>query len=103
MKVDQCFIDTPILREISENCYAILFFSSFLLGLPIAIYAGVVLLVVEGPIFLVSKLKNTTTSDKKYHNPVDQIESTEKEKISPFVIIPFAAIAFIILLAILSI
>ena len=96
MKVDHCYIDTPALRELSQNSYAFLFFSSFMFGLPIGLYVGAVFLIVEIPLFLFSRRRK-----KKFTNSLrerkSKIKNTLKEEnISPFVIIPFIGIAFII-------
>ncbi len=52
MEVDNCYIDTPFLREIANDGYSVLFISSFIGGAPIILYILTVLLFTETPIFI---------------------------------------------------
>lgn len=58
MEVDQCIVDTAFLRELSNNSYNALFFSCYMFGLPIALYAIIVVSLTELPIYISTKVKN---------------------------------------------
>lgn len=96
MKVSSCYVDSEFLRFFAELFYGLLLLSAFTLFVPFFVYAGVVIAVTE----LVVKLLKKEDKDKpiEFKKP----NSSENNKISPFVIIPFAAIGFIIVLAIMS-